>query len=67
MTTIAIDAERLRELDAGEQEAWRAYRDSVRDLSGDEYERVETESWGELQRELRRLARRRKTLISKSA
>jgi len=67
VTTIAIDAERLRELDAGEQEAWRAYRDSVRDLSGDEYERVETESWGELQRELRRLARRRKTLISKSA
>ena len=67
MTTIAIDAERLRELDAGEQEAWKAYRDSLRDLSGDEYERVEAESWDELQRELRRLARRRKTLISKSA
>jgi hypothetical protein len=67
VTTIAIDAERLRELDAGEQEAWKAYRDSLRDLSGDEYERAEAESWGELQRELRRLARRRKTLISKSA
>lgn len=67
MTTIAIDAERLRELDAGEQEAWKAYRDSLRDLSGDEYDRVEAESWDELQRELRRLARRRKTLISKSA
>ena len=67
MTTIAFDADRLRELDAGEQEAWRAYRESLRDLSGDEYERVEAESWDELQRELRRLARRRKTLISKSA
>jgi hypothetical protein len=67
VTTIAIDAERLCELDAGEQEAWKAYRDSLRDLSGDEYDRVEAQSWDELQRELRRLARRRKTLISKSA
>ena len=67
MTTIAFDADRLRELDAGEQEAWKAYRESLRDLSGDEYERVEAESWDELQRELRRLGRRRETLISKSA
>jgi hypothetical protein len=67
VTTIAFDADRLRELDAGEQEAWKAYRDSLRELSGDEYERVEADSWDELQRELRRLARRRKTLISKSA
>jgi broad specificity phosphatase PhoE len=67
VTTIALDADRLRELDAGEHEAWKTYRDSLRDLSGDEYERVEAESWDQLQRELRRLARRRKTLISKSA
>ena len=66
MTTIAFDVDRLRELDAGTQEAWRSYRESLRDLSGEEYERVEVESWDELQRELRRIARRRKTLIAKS-
>ncbi len=67
MTTIAFDADRLRELDAGAQDAWRAYRERLRDLTGEEYERVEAESWDELQRELRRIARRRKTLIAKSA
>lgn len=67
MTTIAFDADRLRELDAGTQEAWTSYRESLRDLSGEEYERVEAESWDELQRELRRLARRRRTLAGKTA
>jgi hypothetical protein len=67
VTTIAFDVDRLRELDAGTQEAWKTYRDSVRDLTGLEYERVEVESWDELQRDLRRIARRRKTLIAKSA
>ena len=67
MTTIAFDADRLRELDVGTQEAWRAYRESLRDLTGEEYERVEAEAWDELQRELRRIARRRKTLTAKSA
>ena len=67
MTTIAFDADRLRELDLGMQQAWSAYRDSLRDLGGEEYERVEAESWDELQRDLRRLARRRKTLVAKSA
>ncbi|HEY2162005.1 MAG TPA: hypothetical protein VGH24_11920 [Solirubrobacteraceae bacterium] len=67
MTTIAFDANRLRQLDAGTQEAWTVYRETLRDLAGEEYERVEPEAWDELQRELRRLARRRKTLIAKSA
>ena len=67
MTTIAFDVDRLRELDAGTQGAWMTYRDTLRDLSGVEYERVEAEAWDELQRELRRIARRRKTLIAKSA
>lgn len=67
MTTIALDADRFRELDQGTQEAWTAYRGSLRDLEGEEYERVEAEAWDELQRELRRLARRRNTLIAKSA
>jgi hypothetical protein len=67
VTTIALDADRFRELDEGAQEAWTAYRGCLRDLTGDEYERVEAEAWDELQRELRRLARRRNSLIAKSA
>jgi hypothetical protein len=67
VTTIAFDADRLRELDVGTQEAWNAYRESLRALSGEDYERVEAEAWDELQRELRRIARRRKTLTAKSA
>ncbi len=55
MTAIAHDAEKLRELDDGERRAWKAYSEQLRELSGEEYERVETESWDELQRELRRL------------
>jgi hypothetical protein len=67
VTTIALDADRFRELEAGTQEAWNTYRDSLRDVTSDDYDRVEAESWDELQRELRRLVRRRNTLIAKSA
>jgi hypothetical protein len=66
VTAIVHDAEKLRELDDGERLAWQAYSDQLRDLSGEEYERVETQSWDELQRELRKLARRRKTLTGNS-
>ena len=66
MTAIVHDADKLRQLDDGERQAWQAYADQLRDLSGEEYERVEADSWGELQRELRRLARRRKTLTANS-
>ncbi len=66
MTAIAQDAEKLRELDARTKHAWSVYSERVRELSGDEYERVETESWAELQSELRRLERRRRTLTQSS-
>lgn len=62
MTAIAHDAEELRVLDAGTRLAWKIYSDRVRELRGDEYERVEEESWAELQSELRRLERRRQSL-----
>lgn len=64
MTVAAIvhDADKLRELDAFERQAWQAYSERLRDLKGEEYERAESDSWAELQRELRQLARRRKTL-----
>ena len=62
MAAIAHDAEELRELDAGTRLAWKTYSDSLRGLIGDEYERIEPQSWSELQVELRRLERRRRSL-----
>lgn len=64
MTAIAYDADKLRELDAGTRQAWLAYSERLRDLTGEEYECAEVESWNELQRALRRLDRRRQTLSS---
>jgi hypothetical protein len=43
-----------------------AYNERLRDLDGEEYERVESESWTELQAELRRLERRRASLTQSS-
>jgi hypothetical protein len=62
VTAIAPDAEELRVLDAGMRLAWKTYSERVRGLRGEEYERVEEESWAELQGELRRLERRRQSL-----
>jgi hypothetical protein len=62
VTTIARDADRLRELDAGTRRAWNAYRGQLSGLIGEQYELAEQESWGELQVELRRLERRRASL-----
>jgi len=66
MAAIVHDAEKLQELDDFERQAWQAYSQRLRDLSGDEYERAESDCWAELQRELRQLARRRKTLTGNS-
>lgn len=66
VAAIIHDAGKLRELDAVERQAWQAYSRRLRDLTGEEYERAESDSWAELQRELRQLARRRETLTSNS-
>ena len=66
MAAIVHDADKLRELDDGERQAWQTYRHRLRDLAGEEYERVESESWAELQRALRQLERRRRTLTGNS-
>jgi hypothetical protein len=58
----ASEIERLRELDADTRQAWTNYSGRLRELTGEEYERVESESWSELQTELRRLERRRDRL-----
>jgi hypothetical protein len=67
VTTIARNADRLRELDAGTRRAWSAYREKLSELTGEEYDAAEQESWGELQLELRRLERRRQSLSRPAA
>ena len=67
MTATAPDTDRLRELEADTRQAWTAYSDRLRELTGEEYERVESESWIELQTELRRLERERETLTADPA
>ena len=66
MTTTTPDLSKLRELDEGTRRAWMTYNERLRDLAGDEYERIESDSWTELQRELRRLERRRASLTQNS-
>jgi hypothetical protein len=62
VTAIAPDIDKLRQLDDDTRRAWNAYSERLRELSGDQYERAERESWAKLQSELRRLERRRRTL-----
>jgi hypothetical protein len=64
MTATAPDTDRLRELEADTRQAWSAYSDRLRELSGEEYERAESESWTELQNELQRLERKREELMA---
>ena len=67
MTTIAPDNEKLRELDDEMRRAWNEYYDTVQDLTGQEYEQVELESWDTLQGELGRIDRRRRLLSVSSS
>jgi hypothetical protein len=62
VSTIAYRTDKLRQLDDDERRAWSTYHERVRDLSGEEYERAEDESWQDLQRKLRGLERRRRSL-----
>jgi uncharacterized protein YecT (DUF1311 family) len=64
LTTIAYRTDKLRELEDDERRAWITYRDALRELTGEDYERAEHESWEQLQGELRQLERRRRTLAT---
>ena len=66
MTSIAPE-ETLRELDEDTRQAWVHYSDRLRELSGTEYERVESESWDELQDELKRVDERRASVTGPAA
>lgn len=65
MTTFAPNQEtgrKLEELHERTRAAWSAYRESLRDLSGREYDEAEDASWGVLQRTLRHLGEERAEL-----
>ena len=66
MTSIA-PMHTLRELEEDTRQAWLRYSERLRELSGQEYERVESESWEELQNELRRVDERREKLTDSAA
>jgi hypothetical protein len=62
VTAVIPDSAQIRELDNDTRRAWTAYSESLRNLTGDEYERAERESWAKLQTDLRRVERRRRSL-----
>jgi hypothetical protein len=62
MTTIAIDTEKLRQLEEDTRQAWAAYSERLRGVSAEQYELVESTSWEQLQLELGRLEERRRAL-----
>jgi hypothetical protein len=67
VTTIAVDSEKLRELDSDTKRAWQGYRDRTHELKGEAYDYAELESWAILQNELRRLERRRRQMSARAA
>jgi hypothetical protein len=62
VTSTAQSNDRLRELDADTRRAWDDYAETLRELSGDEYEIAEHDSWERLQEALRVLERKRASL-----
>ena len=61
------DESRLNELDERTHRAWKAYRDSLRDLSGREYDEAEHRSWERLQRKLAQVEDERTALDAGSS
>jgi hypothetical protein len=67
LTSIAPEPHQLPQLDAGTRQAWSAYIERLRELTGEEYERAESESWSELQVELRRIELERESGTASAA
>lgn len=59
--------ERLEELEDLERLAWTAYRESLRELEGSDYDLAEELSWDELQRTLAELETERAALTAPEA
>jgi hypothetical protein len=64
MTTFISDqqARKLADIEARTRQAWASYNDSLRDLSGRDYEDAEDRSWDRLQRTLTLLEDERQLL-----
>ena len=62
-TPNRIQARKLKELDDRRARAWGAYRDSLRDLAGRDYDEAEHRSWERLQRKLRELEAQRAEVV----
>ena len=62
MTSVAPDTDQPQELDAEARRAWATYSEQLRELTGQEYEQAESESWEALQAELRRLEKERESI-----
>lgn len=64
MTTFISDqqARKLADIEARKSQAWASYNDSLRDLSGRDYEDAEDRSWDRLQETLRQLDEERQLL-----
>ena len=70
MTTAAPRNEvpaSLEELDERTQDAWAAYSERLRDLTGREYDDAEPDAWDRLQGELRELELLRAELLAPHA
>ena len=66
MTSIAPD-DSLRAVEDDTRQAWSHYSERLRELTGEEYDHAESESWTELQDELHRLEERREQLRAATA
>lgn len=64
VTTFISDqqARKLADIEARKSQAWASYNDSLRDLSGRDYEDAEDRSWDRLQETLRQLDEERQLL-----
>jgi hypothetical protein len=63
-TPNRIQARKLKELDERRTRAWGAYRDSLRELQGRDYEDAERRSWDRLQRKLKELDEQRAEVVA---
>jgi len=70
MTTFAADhdtSRQLEQLDERTRTAWEAYRTSISELAGADYEEAEPVSWERLQRALSELEDQRERLVGAAA
>lgn len=67
MTSVAPDRDQRSEPDPCTRQAWSDYSERLRELTGEEYERAESESWLKLQTELRRIQQEQETLADRAA